>query len=119
MNYGYAIPFGFPPAVPRVMAMERNLSSSLSTLTCTSTGSPPTNVKWMKDGETLITNGTMYSLTQTLVDRVTSTYNNTLTIEASFIDVVGEYSCKVVNSIGTSNVQSTEIRGRVTLKLDL
>ena len=117
-NYSHTIALGFPPAVPRVMAMERNLSSSLSTLTCTSTGSPPTNVIWMKDGETLITNGTTYSLTQTLVDRVTSTYNNTLTIEARFADIIGEYSCKVGNSIGTSNVQETYIKGRVNFKLD-
>lgn len=94
------------------MAMEHSISSSLSTLTCTSTGSPPTTVTWTKDEETLITNGTTYSLTQTLVDRVSSTYNNTLTIEASFADILGEYSCKVANSIGTSNVQETEIKGR-------
>ena len=69
----------------------------------------------MKDGETLITNGTTFSLTQlqTLVDRITSTYKNTLTIEARFADIIGEYSCKVGNSIGTSNMQETEIKGRV------
>ena len=69
----------------------------------------------MKDGETLITDGATYSLAQTLVNRITSTYMNTLTIEASFVDVVGEYSCKVANSIGTSNVQETEIKGRNSL----
>ena len=99
------------------MAIQRNISSSLSTLTCTSTGSPPTNVTWMKDGETLITNGTTYSLTQTLVDRVNSTYKNTLTIEANVEYVVGEYSCKVANSIGTSNMQETDIKGKNSLRL--
>ena len=32
-------------------------------------------------------------------------------IEASFIDIIGEYSCKVANSIGTSNTQETKIKG--------
>ena len=108
----YTILLELLPAAPHVMAMQHNISSSLSTLTCTSTGSPPTNVTWMKDGETLITNGTTYSLTQTLVDRVNSTYKNTLTIEANVEYVVGEYSCKVANSIGTSNLQETEIKGK-------
>ena len=59
----------------------------------------------------LITDGIIYSLTQTLVDRVTSTYNNTLTIEASFVDTIGEYSCNVTNSIGTSSAEEIEIKG--------
>ena len=100
-----------PTAVPRVIALERNISSSFTTLTCTSTGSPPTTVTWTKDGVTLPTDETIYSFTQTLVDRATSTYNNTLTIDASFVDVIGNYSCSVSNSIGTSSVQETEIKG--------
>ena len=99
-------------AAPLVTALEHTISSSLYTLTCTSTGSPPTTVTWTKDGETLITDGTTYSLTQTLVNRVTSTYNSTLTVEASFADILGEYSCSVMNSIGTSNVQQIKIQGR-------
>ena len=100
-----------PPAVPHVTVLERNISSSFTTLTCTSTGSPPTTVTWIKDGVTLPANETIYSFTQTLVDRATSTYNNTLTIDASFVDVIGNYSCRVSNSIGTSSVQETEIKG--------
>ena len=99
-----------PAAVPRVTALERNISSSFTTLTCTSTGSPPTTVTWTKDGVTLPANEMIYSFTQTLVDRVASTYNNTLTIDASFLDVIGNYSCRVSNSIGTSSVKETEIK---------
>ena len=99
------------PAVPRVTTLEQNTSSSFTALTCTSTGSPPTTVTWAKDGVTLPANETMYSFTQTLVDRATSTYNNTLTIDASFIYVIGSYSCRVSNSIGTSSVQKTEVKG--------
>ena len=101
----------YPSAAPSVTAVGRNISSSLSTLTCTSTGSPPTNITWTKDGETLMTDGTMYSLTQTLADRTTSTYNNTLIVEASFVDIIGEYSCNVTNSIGTTSVEDIEIKG--------
>ena len=100
-----------PPAAPRVTTLERSISSSFTTLTCTSTGSPPTTVTWTKDGVTLPANETIYSFTQTLVDRATSTYNNTLTIDASFVDVIGNYSCSVSNSIGTSSVQETKIKG--------
>ena len=100
-----------PPAAPRVTTLEQNISSSFTTLTCTSTGSPPTTVTWTKDGVTLPANETIYSFTQTLVDRVASTYNNTLALDASFVDIIGNYTCSVSNFIGTSSVQETEIKG--------
>ena len=105
------IHISLPLAAPHVTTLEQNVSSSITTLTCTSTGSPPTTVTWTKYGVTLPANETIYSFSQTLVDRATSTYNNTLTINASFVDVIGNYSCSVSNSIGTSNVQETEIKG--------
>ena len=71
------------------------------TLTCVSTGSPPTVVEWMKNGQPLTIDGSLYSLSQTVTDRAASTYDNTLTVsERAPGGVAGNYTCTVSNSLG-------------------
>ena len=69
---------------------------------------------WERDGEELYQNDTAnYEFSQTLVDRTTSTYNNTLTINGTIEDVVGEYSCIVSNTLGTSDTVMKAVKGTV------
>ena len=74
-------------------------------MTCVSTGSPATTVSWMKDGLPLITDGsTDYTLTQTVTDRVSSTYSNVLTVsEGAPGGVAGTYNCTVTNDLGSAS----------------
>ncbi len=51
------------------------------------------------------------------MDRPTSAYNNTLTINATIEDVIGEYSCTIVNSIGRSETRTKDIKGIYILLL--
>ena len=44
------------------------------------------------------------------MNRTTSAYNNTLTINAIFEDVIGEYSFIVVNDLGSS-YETTTVKG--------
>ena len=83
-------------------------------LTCESQHSPPTEVIWGKDGQLIDLNDNVsdYKMTQVLVNRVTSTYKSTLTKDGVLDDVVGEYSCTVVNSLGTSNTRNTTVNRR-------
>ena len=75
------------------------------TLTCVSTGSPPTRVVWMKDGLNLTTDGSHYSLSQTVTDRAASTYSNVLTVKQSTPGgVPGTYTCIVSNDLGSVNM---------------
>jgi hypothetical protein len=74
-------------------------------------GTPPTQVVWERDGERIYFNDTTYHSNQVLLNRTTSTYNNTLTINATIEDVIGEYSCSVMNSIGSSETLTTTIAG--------
>ena len=74
-------------------------------MTCVSTRSPPTRVIWMKDGLPLTTDGSSshYSFSQTVNDRLFSTYNNTLTVKQSAPGgVPGTYTCTVSNDLGSS-----------------
>ena len=93
------------------------------TLTCVSTGSPPTRVVWMKDGLNLTTDHSSphYSLSQTVTDRAASNYSNVLTVKQSAPGgVAGTYTCTVSNelnsdsrtemAVGESDVYSYSVR---------
>ena len=75
------------------------------TLTCVSTGSPPTVVEWMKNGQPLTINGSLHSLSQTVTDRAASTYDNTLTVSETVPGgMAGTYTCNVSNILGSVNM---------------
>ena len=80
-------------------------------LSCFSQDSPPTEVIWEKDGQRIHLNGSKdgYGMTQVLLDKLTSSYVSSLTMDGLLDDVVGEYSCTVVNSLGSSNTMNTTI----------
>ena len=87
--------------------IESSIITSLTynesrTLTCVSTGSPATTVTWMKDGQSLITDGSShYLLSQTITDRRSSTYSNVLTVRDGVPGgVTGTYNCTVCNDLG-------------------
>ena len=66
---------------------------------------------WERDGERIYQNDTNYQFSQILVERTSSTYNNTLTINGTIEDVVGEYSCTVSNTLGSSNELIKTVKG--------
>ena len=61
-------------------------------LTCVSTGGPATTVTWTRDGAA-VTGVT----SQTVIDMMTATYNNTLTVTGR---LPGMYNCRVENDRG-------------------
>ena len=71
-------------------------------MTCTSTGSVATTVTWMKDNSPLVIDGTVFVLTQTVIDRTASTYDNVLTVNAEPGETTGVYCCNVTNVIGSA-----------------
>ena len=87
---------------PQCHSIEYTFMDNTHTLSCVSYNSPPTNVVWERDGERIYFNDTSYQSSQMLMNRTTSAYNNTLTINATIEDVIGEYSCTVSNDLGSS-----------------
>ena len=58
----------------------------------------------MKDGLNFTTDGSHYSLSQTVTDRAVSTYNNVLTVKQSAPGgVAGTYTCIVSNELGSDS----------------
>ena len=81
-------------------------------LICTSTGGPATNVTWRKDGSALTVDGITHRQTQTVINAMTATYQNVLTIAQSVSSIYGVYRCTVGNARGTSS--ALEVRGECT-----
>ena len=101
----------FVTAAPRVTRLYRTSSTTNLTLTCISTNSPATNVTWMKDGDTLDIDGVKYKTYQTVTNRRTSTYQNTLVVDDDIENITGNYTCRVTNRFGSSSSDLT-IRGK-------
>ena len=80
-----------------------------TTLTCTSTGGPPTTVTWRKDGQPI--NETLYQRSQQLVDAERATYENVL-FNADVANFFGTFTCEVSNIRITVPIQETaELNG--------
>ena len=77
------------------------------TLTCVSNGGPASEVVWTRDGATVSTG---YTLTQTVTNTATATYENVLAA-TTIADLVGTFTCTVSNSRGTSNTVSFSFNG--------
>ena len=104
-------------AAPYSSGLEYALTgNSLHKLTCDSYNTPPTQVVWEKDGEVITSNNTFYQFGQELMNRTTAAYSNSLTMNATFEEVVGEYACTVVNSVGSSERQTRSIKGLYSLE---
>jgi hypothetical protein len=84
------------------------------TISCTSTGAPPTDVVWMRNKLDVMTNSDKYIPSQRIVDRASSTYDNELTIIGGYQDAVGDYSCNISNSISYVSAQKA-INGNLEL----
>ena len=98
-----------PPSVTSLSVVESS-NNSVFTLNCVSNDSPATIVTWTKDGEVMADSATY----QTMMDGLTATYDSFLEIQADADDLVGTYSCSVLNSAGQSNEESLDIKGKLT-----
>ena len=64
----------------------------------------------MKDGDTLDIDGVKYKTYQTVTDRRTSTYQNTLVVDDVVENIAGNYTCNVTNRFGSST-RDLAVRG--------
>ena len=64
----------------------------------------------MKDGDTLNIDGVKYKTYQTVTNRRSSTYQNTLVVDDVIENITGSYTCKVANKFGSST-RELSVRG--------
>ena len=95
------------PTIPDELVFNR----AALTLTCVSNGGPASEVVWTKDGVTVSTG---YTLTQTVTNTATATYENILR-GTTITDLVGTFTCTVSNSRGTSNTAEIVLNGECLL----
>ena len=96
-------PTSIPTGSLSILAIESTSENPL-TVSCTTTGLPPTTVQWSK-GAALLSHGDMYQMSQIATERSTSTYSSLLLINAPPEVAEGLYRCHVTNE-QTSPTQS-------------
>ena len=90
---------------PSITSLLFNRNST--TLTCESTGGPPTTINWKKDG--IAVNLSTYEQSQRLVNAESATYENTL-FSDDVANFVGTFTCEVRNAGGAVE-ETVELRG--------
>ena len=88
MSDGFLIITGSPSITS--LLFDRNST----TLTCTSTGGPPTTITWRKNGVPV--DRFLYKESQRLVDAVEATYQSVL-FSDNVTDFVGNFTCEISN----------------------
>ena len=77
------------------LLLEPNVEPPVFTLTCVTTGGPPTTVTWTRDGTAIdYQSNSSFRFSRTVTDFIAATYNNTLTVTGNF---PGRYSISAQN----------------------
>ena len=86
---------------PILHNISYRLSSEAFTVTCLSSGAPPTNISWYRNGRKIDIDGEVYTLSQLVTNYQSSSYDNTLTIRGIPLkDMLGTYYCQISNGNG-------------------
>ena len=84
--------------------MTRDSSTTaMAVIECYTTGSPPTNVVWQRNGKVVDVDGENYETMQIVIDRRNSHYRNNIIISDTF-GVIGNltYTCEISNFAGVT-----------------
>ena len=91
----------FPPARLSITSLNFSTSSIAAiTLVCSTRSSPPSIIRWYRDGTLLDRNGNTTDMAVTVTDRRNSYFDVTLNICQSPATVVGTYRCRAGNRLG-------------------
>ena len=96
------------------LLLEPNVEPPVFTLTCVTTGGPPTTVTWTRDGTAIdYQSNSSFRFSRTVTDFIAATYNNTLTVTGNF---PGRYSISAQNQNTAQYVDS--IAATATLQVE-
>ena len=93
-----------------ITSLEYNGTSQ--TIVCRSSGGPATDVRWLKDGVIVSSDGELYEYSQIAINTTTATYENRLTLIEKSSRAAGVYTCHVSNLRGSWN-ESLAIKGTI------
>ena len=96
---------------------EPNIDPPMFTLTCSTTGGPPTIVSWMRDSRTMVYDNS-FVFSQTVTNFVAATYTNTLTITGRY---PGQYTLTALNrntdiyTVSIPVISTFQVTGKTTV----
>ena len=87
---------------------------SILTLTCTTSGGPPTTLLWLRDGSPLGIDNLTYRQVQNVLSMEIATYETTLTADA-LSSLVGDVHCIAGNDRGSITSNNITISSKFEL----
>ena len=92
--FSSTISYAWPPYPGSPSITSLLFDRDNTTLTCTSTGGPPTSVIWRKNGAPV--NSSLYQQSQRVVSTETATYENVL-FSNDISNFIGTFKCEIDN----------------------
>ena len=102
--------------VPAITDLDYDRASL--TLMCISSGGPVDSVTWMKDGSLITGNSSTFSLTQTIINTISSTYHHILSSSNSS-NFVGNFACIIRDAVGNSNSRTRAFNGMLCVLISM
>ena len=96
-----------------VQGIQQDASSLAPTLSCLTTGIPPTEVTWQKDGWHMTINDSTTEMVKYITTYYNSSYTTSLSLFSDIDSTTGSYTCTAGNRLGTRSSQTLTIKGRM------
>ena len=103
----------FPGHSISMQGLQKTTSTIAPTLTCSTSGVPPTEVSWQRNGYSMTLGGNDTDMTKSVTNRYSSSYSTSLLLHTDIENVKGSYTCMAGNRYGTSTSQRFYIAGMI------
>ena len=107
-RYKLIIVFPTDHPSPYVYRLQRSSSTSALTFTCETRTAPPTEITWRRNGVSINIDGNTTRMTQTITNRRSTYYTNTLYIHGDPDEMAGRYTYSYGNRY-SSHVTSSSV----------
>lgn len=96
------------------MQGTQQVASSLApSLSCSTTGVPPTEVTWQKDSRQMTINDGLTEMVKSITSYYNSSYSTSLYLFDDIGSIRGSYTCTAGSRLGTRSSQTLTIKGRI------
>ena len=94
-----------------MQGLQKTTSTIGPTLLCSTSGVPPTEVSWQKNGYSMTLGGNDTDMIKSVTNRYSSSYSTSLLLHADIENVKGSYTCMAGNRYGNRTSQPFYITG--------
>ena len=102
-----------------MQGLQKTASTIAPTLLCSTSGVPPTEVSWQKNGYSMAMGGNDTEMIKSITNRYSSSYSTSLLLHTDIENIKGSYTCMAGNRYDTRTSQSFNIKGIMIVMLNM